>query len=179
MLKPDDTGLLVVDVQGKLAQIVHDSEALLANLHALISGAKVLGLPILWLEQNPDGLGPTAPALRALLTPAEPIPKYTFDACQAPTFSSAAEQAGVSTWLVCGIEAHICVYQTSRSLLERNYRVEIVSDGVSSRSKVNKAVALSRLAALGAGITSVEMCLYELVGDCRAEAFREILALVK
>nr|WP_269745102.1 hypothetical protein [Aeromonas tecta] len=36
-----------------------------------------------------------------------------------------------------------------------------------------------QLAAYGAALTSVEMCLYELLGDCRDPAFREILALVR
>ena len=31
MLETNDTGLLVVDIQGKLARIVHDSEPVIAN----------------------------------------------------------------------------------------------------------------------------------------------------
>lgn len=179
MLDQHTTGLIVIDIQGKLAQIVHESDALLANTHALIAGAKVLDLPILWLEQNPDKLGPTTPALATALAPARPIAKYTFDGCRAPEFSTAIAEAGVSTWLVCGIEAHICVYQTAVGLLELGYQLEIVRDCVASRTQANKELALAKLQAKGAGITSVEMCLYELVKDCRADEFRRILSIVK
>ena len=63
MLNIDQTLLLVVDIQGKLARIVHDSEAVIAAAGRLIRGATALGLPIVFTEQNPDGLGPTVPEL--------------------------------------------------------------------------------------------------------------------
>lgn len=179
MLSRENTGLVVVDIQGKLADIVHDSERLIANSVALIKGVKALGLPILWLEQNPEKLGATTPAIADALRPLEPITKYTFDGCAAEAFEKALQQAGVNQWLVCGIETHICVYQTVSSLVRLGYAVELVCDCVSSRALPNKELAISKLSGRGVGITSVEMCLYELVGDCRASEFREILRLIK
>ena len=55
----------------------------------------------------------------------------------------------------------------------------MVVDAVSSRTAANRELAIGQLAARGASLTSVEMCLYELMGDCRHPAFRQILALVK
>ena len=179
MLTRDDTGLIVVDIQGKLANIVHDSEQLIANTVALIKGAKALNLPILWLEQNPEKLGTTTPEISNALTPLEPIAKYTFDGCGSTLFDKAVKQSNVTKWLVCGIETHICVYQTVSGLIRLGYEIELVSDCVSSRVLSNKALAISKLAAKGVGMTSVEMCLYELVGDCRASEFRQILKLIK
>ena len=179
MLSRDDTGLIVVDIQGKLANIVHDSEKMIPNTLALIKGAKVLNLPILWLEQNPEKLGATIPEISNALTPLEPIAKYTFDGCGSKLFDEAVKQSNVNQWLVCGIETHICVYQTVSSLIQRGYAIELVSDCVSSRRLSNKELAISKLAAKGVGMTSVEMCLYELVGDCRASEFREILRLIR
>jgi len=179
MLTREDTGLIVVDIQGKLANIVHDNEKLIANTAALITGAKILNLPILWLEQNPEKLGATIPAISEALSPLEPIAKYTFDGCGSGTFDKAVKQSNVATWLVCGIETHICVYQTVSSLVRQGYEIELVCDCVSSRVLSNKELAISKLAAKGVGMTSVEMCLYELVGDCRATEFKEILGLVK
>ena len=179
MLDANDTGLLVVDIQGKLARIVHDSKTVLANTAKLVRGAQILGLPILWLEQNPEKLGGTVDEISALLPDQRPITKYTFDACREPAFVAAVQNAGVRTWLVCGIETHICVYQTSLHLYDLGYGVELVGDCITSRAAANRELAIARLAAKGVGITGLEMCLYELAVDCRAACFRPILELIR
>ncbi|EGQ8286986.1 isochorismatase family protein [Vibrio parahaemolyticus] len=180
MLSKGNTGLIVVDVQGKLATLMHESNALIENITKLVKGAKALDLPILWLEQNPERLGPTAEPIREVLESTHlPITKYTFDGCKEATFNVAVENAKVDTWLVCGIESHICVYQTAVSLRQSGYRVELVTDCVSSRTAANKALALAKLTANGVVLTGLEMCLYEMVEDCRAPEFKEILALIK
>ncbi|EJM7153309.1 isochorismatase family protein [Vibrio parahaemolyticus] len=180
MLSKENTGLIVVDVQGKLATLMHESDALIENITKLVKGAKALDLPILWLEQNPERLGPTAEPIREVLESTHlPITKYTFDGCKEATFNVAVENAKVDTWLVCGIESHICVYQTAVSLRQSGYRVELVTDCVSSRTAANKALALAKLTANGVVLTGLEMCLYEMVEDCRAPEFKEILALIK
>ncbi|WP_180913171.1 hydrolase [Vibrio parahaemolyticus] len=180
MLSKGNTGLIVVDVQGKLATLMHESDALIENITKLVKGAKALDLPILWLEQNPERLGPTAEPIREVLESKHlPITKYTFDGCKEATFNVAVENAKVDTWLVCGIESHICVYQTAVSLRQSGYRVELVTDCVSSRTAANKALALAKLTANGVVLTGLEMCLYEMVEDCRAPEFKEILALIK
>ncbi|EGU0166144.1 isochorismatase family protein [Vibrio parahaemolyticus] len=180
MLSKGNTGLIVVDVQGKLATLMHESDALIENITKLVKGAKALDLPILWLEQNPERLGPTAEPIREVLESTHlPITKYTFDGCKEATFNVAVENVKVDTWLVCGIESHICVYQTAVSLRQSGYRVELVTDCVSSRTAANKALALAKLTANGVVLTGLEMCLYEMVEDCRAPEFKEILALIK
>lgn len=179
MLRKDKTGLVVIDVQGKLATIVHDSEVFIANLVKLVKAAKLLGMPILWLEQNPEKLGATVPELREVLDMVEPIAKYSFSACGEPAFVEAIKKAKMNTWLITGIEAHICVYQTALGLLDLGYDVELVSDCVSSRTIENKDMALAKLARKGAEVTSLEMCLFELIGDCRADEFRAALSLIK
>ncbi len=149
---------------GKLATLMHESDALIENITKLVKGAKALDLPILWLEQNPERLGPTAEPIREVLESTHlPITKYTFDGCKEATFKVAVENAKVDTWLVCGIESHICVYQTAVSLRQSGYRVELVTDCVSSRTAANKALALAKLTANGVVLTGLEMCLYEMV----------------
>ncbi|WP_319537336.1 isochorismatase family protein [uncultured Vibrio sp.] len=180
MLNKGSTGLVVVDVQGKLATLVHESDQLIENVTKLVKGAKALDLPILWLEQNPERLGPTAEPIRRELEKAYlPITKYTFDGCKEERFKLAVENAKVDTWLVCGIESHICVYQTALSLRQFGYRVELVTDCVSSRMAANKALALAKLTTNGVVLTGLEMCLYEMVEDCRAPEFKDILTLIK
>lgn len=179
MLNRETTGLILVDIQGKLAQLVHNSSELIASCELMIKGAEVLGLPIVWLEQNPEKLGATVDSLRSLLQQQDPVSKYTFSACSEPAFMQAVEESGRDSWLVCGIETHICVYQTALGLKNRNYAVEVISDCVSSRNPAHKQLAITRLASHGIAATCVEMCLYEMLGDCRSDEFRKILKLVK
>ncbi|MGI6657565.1 MAG: isochorismatase family protein [Desulfobulbus sp.] len=179
MLDREDAGLIVVDVQGKLARLVDNSDFLIACCQKLIQGAHILGLPILWLEQNPEGLGRTVEELLPLLERQQPIIKFTFDAGKEPLFTKALEAAKRQSWLVCGIEAHICVYQTSFHLKKSGYDVHLVRDCISSRKPENIELATNKLARQGVAITGLEMCLYELVQDCRAAEFREILKLIR
>lgn len=179
MLDRNHTGLLVVDVQGKLARLVEGSAPLIANTAILIKGVQTLGLPVIWLEQNPDKLGATVPELQPLQAGTQVLPKFSFGALGEPQVAAAISETGLNHWLVCGIEAHICVYQTVLGLLEAGLGATLVVDAVSSRIAANRELAITKLAARGAELGSVEMCLYELLGDCRDPAFRQILSLVR
>ncbi|AWK06205.1 hydrolase [Flavobacterium crocinum] len=179
MLTQENTGLIIVDVQGKLARIVQESEKMIANLEKLIRGCQILSVPIIYLEQNPNGLGNTVPELEKLLANQKAIEKYTFNAFENEEFQQTVLKANKKQWLVCGIETHICVYQTAMGLLAHNFEVEIVADCVSSRSKESVDLALQKMQQKGINLTNVEMCLYELVKDSRNENFKAILNLIK
>lgn len=179
MLIQENTGLILIDVQGKLARIVNESEKLISNLEKIIRGGQILELPIIWIEQNPQGLGATVPELAGLLKNQQPLEKYSFNAMENESFKKAIIDSDRTQWLICGIEAHICVYQTVLGLLSHNFEVEIVADCVSSRAKENIDLALKKLQHKGADVTTVEMCLYELVKSSKNEVFKEILNLIK
>lgn len=179
MLTAYNTGLIIVDIQGKLARLVHESDNLIANCEKLIQGAAILNLPIIQLEQNPEKLGSTVDELNAHLSGSSPITKFTFNACDNSEFIQALEATEIKHWLVCGIETHICVYQTARGLIEKGLNVEVVSDCVSSRTLENKQLGLERVRETGGKITGLEICLYEMVQDCRKDEFRQILKLIR
>ncbi|MCK9505243.1 MAG: hydrolase [Porticoccaceae bacterium] len=179
MLQLEKCGLMVVDVQGKLARMVHESEKIIANTAILIQACKVLSLPIIWLEQYPQGLGETVPELSLLLADYQPLTKHTFNGCADSAINKAIVASGRQQWLVCGIEAHVCVYQTAMGLLAQNYHVEVVADCVSSRLASNIELALAKLRGKGAEITAVEMCIYELVKDSQSPLFKQILPFIK
>ena len=179
MFSTNNTALIIIDVQGKLASVMHESEALLKNIEILIQGAKLLNIPIIWMEQYPKGLGPTATQVEQHLTEEEPIAKKIFSACQSERFQKEIVELERHQLLVVGIEAHICVYQTVRELLESKKEVEVVVDAVSSRTCQNKEIAIEKMKALGAGITSVEMILFELMQTADHPKFKEISKLIK
>jgi nicotinamidase-related amidase len=81
--------------------------------------------------------------------------------------------------LLCGIETHVCVYQTAVDLLERDYEVEVIADAVSSRTPANKEVGLDKIAAQGAQISSIETCLFEILKSAEHPRFRQIAKLIK
>jgi nicotinamidase-related amidase len=179
MLKSEKTVLIVVDVQGKLAQLMYGKQALFENLQKIIKGIKVMGIPILWVEQNPEGLGSTIPEISELLAGSNPISKTSFSSCKNERFIQALKAANRNQILIVGIEAHICVYQTAMGLVELGYEVEVVTDAVSSRTIDNKKVALQKMRTAGVTLTSTEMALFELLEVAEGEQFKEILKIVK
>jgi hypothetical protein len=56
--------LLLVDVQGRLARLMHESEAMIRQQAILIRACRLLEVPVLWAEQLPDKLGPTVDELQ-------------------------------------------------------------------------------------------------------------------
>lgn len=179
MLNKENTVFVLVDVQGKLAEIVQDSEKMIANLNNLIQGLQILEVPIVWLEQYPEGLGPTTEDLAAHLVGMDPIRKITFSACKNPAFIDTVEKTERKQVLIAGIETHICVYQTATGLKDLGYEVEVVADAVSSRTTLNKDIGLEKMKAAGIKWTSVEMALYELMETAEGEQFKRILKLLK
>ncbi len=178
MLNNQRTGLMIIDVQGKLAGMMTNPESLFQQLQMLIRGANTLGLPIVWIEQIPEKLGATRAEISHLL-PGEPLPKNTFGGMANDQIAAAVRNSGCDTWLVAGIETHICVYQTVAQLLEAGYQVEIVADAVSSRTESNRATGIRKMESLGARTTSVEMALMELQGVAEGDTFRQLVKLIK
>lgn len=179
LLETDNTALLVIDVQGKLATLMHDREFYLANLKIMIHGAKILGLPIFWAQQLPDKLGATLPEIAELLAPAHPINKSSFSCLGSAEFNAALTDLGRDTFLVTGIEAHICVYQTVLDMVKRGLHAQVVCDAVSSRVEHNKQLALRKMEQAGAQITSTETCLFELMKQAGTPQFKQITSLLK
>lgn len=179
MLSIETTTLLLIDIQGKLAGLMHDKALLFNNLQKLVKGIQVLDIPILWVEQNPAGLGPTIPEVAELLPDVEPISKMSFSSCRNDRFLQALKALNRSQVLIAGIETHICVYQTAADLVDMGLEVQVVTDAVSSRTTANKAIGLQKMTDAGAVLTSVEAALFELLGVADGERFKEIIRIVK
>jgi hypothetical protein len=108
-----------------------------------------------------------------------PIEKTAFSSCGAQEFVTRLEEAGARQILVCGIETHICVNQTTHDLLGRGYQVHILTDCVSSRSAQNREIGLTKMFRSGALPSSIELALFELLRDARHEQFKAIQKLIK
>lgn len=183
MLNRDTCGLVLVDVQGKLANNVHQSEQLIANLKCLLKSCQALSIPVIWLEQYPKGLGKTHPELVSILndyTEASAVLEKThFNALAEPDIQHAVKLTGRKQWLIAGIESHICVYQTALGLLSEQYSVYLICDGVASLNNTDKQVAIQSLDRQGVVLSSVEMAIFELLRDASSNAFKPILSFIK
>jgi len=179
MLEQETCGLIVVDVQGSLARIVQHSDLFIDNTRKLIQCCKLLSIPVIWLEQNPKGLGATVPELSELMGESTVHEKIHFNALFEEPIKEAIKATDKDRWLVVGIEAHICVYQTVLGLLNEGLKVDVVSDCISSRLQSNLDLALLKMKDNGASITSLEMCVFELMKSAKVNAFKDILSIIK
>ncbi len=179
MLTTDKAVLVVIDMQGKLAQSMYGKEQLFENVQKIIKGAQILGLPLLLTEQNPKGLGPTIPEIGDLVPGVRRIPKLSFSCCGDESFSKELSGLQRRQVLLSGIEAHVCLYQTTVDLVGSGYEVHVLADAVSSRTADNKAIGLQKMRDAGASITSVETALFELLRAAEGPAFKQIISIVK
>lgn len=178
-LSPDRAQLILVDVQGKLARMMHESDALIGQIRRLLQAARQLDIPILWAEQLPEKLGPTVPELIEVLEDVPAMTKSSFGCCGDAAMMNAIESSRRRQVLLCGIEAHVCVWQTAFELRARDFDVHLVADAVSSRSAFNRDIAWRRMEAIGVHLSTVEMVLFELMKDASHPHFRAISKLLK
>lgn len=81
--------------------------------------------------------------------------------------------------LVIGMETHVCVYQTVRSLLEAKYNVFVIKDCVASRTEDNYENALDMMKDMGAVITNTETVLFDILKKAGTPEFKLISKLIK
>ncbi len=167
--------LLVIDIQENLMPAVFGSGEIQENVKRLLEAARLMHVSCSVTEQYPNGLGHTVEDLD--LSGCKVIEKTSFNACGAMELPDIIP--GTNAVVVCGAEAHVCVLQTVFGLIARGYEVYVVADAIGSRTKANKAAAISRMEKGGAHIVSTEMVLFEWLGDSKHPKFGEVLKLIK
>ncbi|MBN1153710.1 hydrolase [candidate division KSB1 bacterium] len=178
-LDRDKIVLLIIDVQGKLARLVSDSDEFVATCMKLIKGVQILNIPVIYTEQVPEKLGGTIQEIHELLDGIPAVIKQSFSCYLNQDFVSALENSGKKTVFIGGIEAHVCVFQTARDLLMHGYDVVLIADAISSRSKFDRQIAIDLMRQAGVKIMSLEMVLFDLLQTAVGDEFRQISKLVK
>ena len=176
--RENSTGLLI-DIQEKLFPHMDQKEALIKKCTMLIEGLKVLDIPLVITEQYPKGLGVTVEELSVLVSQDALIEKIAFSCCDEPAVLQNAAIQNRKTIIIAGIEAHVCVLQTVVDFLAAGYTAVVVEDCISSRSREDKLVAVERMRAEGAVITTCESILFELARVAGTDEFKAISRLVK
>jgi len=179
-LNEKEAVLVVVDVQERFMPVLFEPKRLVGACRLLISGAKILDLPILVTEQLPDKLGPTVRELReALGDDYRPIVKAEFSAFANETFRRTFASLGRTQIVVCGIEAHVCVRQTVLDALDLGYDVFVPEDAVSARYEFLWRSGVQSCVEAGAKRVNAEAVLFELMKTAEHGRFREVQGIVK
>jgi nicotinamidase-related amidase len=175
-----ETALVIIDMQEAFRTSISDFAETAVRVALMAHAAQLLRVPIVVTEQYPKGLGRTAGEIRAVLPDAlEPIEKTAFSSCGADEFVAALEHARARQVLVCGIEAHVCVNQTTHDLLARGYKVHLLTECITARSAHNRQAGLAKMQQSGALPSSIEMSLFELMRDAAHEQFKAVQKLIK
>jgi nicotinamidase-related amidase len=171
LLSAEHSLLVVIDLQGKLIEMVHRPELVKAATIRLIQLAELFEVPVVLTEQYPKGLGPTSPAVRsafdAIQTPKRFVEKLSFGCCGDDGFNRALLELrpGIAEselqLVVAGIETHVCVMQTVLESLKLGRQTHVCWEAVSGRGEEYRRHGLERMQQAGAVITNHESVCFE------------------
>lgn len=178
-LDKENTGLLIIDVQEKLMQVMGQRQRVTDNITKLALLSKLFNFPVILTEHYPKWLGPTLPEVAESLPAYEPITKLHFNCCDVDAFNNRLDLDGLRNLIITGIESHICVFQTCVSILERGYTVHVPQDAVDSRTDENWRVGLDLMKEAGAVITSTETVIYQILKKAGTREFKQMLKVMK
>lgn len=178
-LEASRTALVVVDIQEKFRDLIHGMDQVVAGSSRLIQFCQALDIPILVTEHYPRGLGVTNSELRRLFKPFSCIEKIHFSCCGNSEFNEALGKLGRDQILLCGIETHVCIYQTAFDLLRDGKQVAVASDAVSSCSPGDREIGLKRMSEIGVQSMGVQMMMFEILKKAGTDRFKQVAPLLK
>uniref|UniRef100_A0A914CAE3 Isochorismatase domain-containing protein 1 n=1 Tax=Acrobeloides nanus TaxID=290746 RepID=A0A914CAE3_9BILA len=175
-IRPGQSAFLICDIQEKFRNQIKYYPEIVKVSRRLIDGAKILDMKVLATEQYPKGLGHLVPELG--------IQEYNIPVYEKTKFSMCIPDltkeltSDIKSIVLCGIEAHVCIFHTTLDLLDKGYAVHVVVDAVSSRSMTDRIFAFKQLERAGAILTTSECVLLGLVGGSDHPKFKEIQKLI-
>jgi len=172
------TAFVLIDIQGRLLPHIYNHKEVVANANKLIKGAEILGVDLLVTEQYPKGLGHTDEQI-VLPEGGDITEKMCFSCVQSHEFMHKIEVHGITTLVLFGIEAHICVFKTAIEALAKGFEVHVVADAIGSRTVSNHRLAVARMRQSGVYVVSTEMILFQLMDEAGTDTFKAISRLIK
>lgn len=179
LLNEENTGLIIVDVQEKLMQVMGNPDRVVDRIVKLLHLSRVFKLPVILTEQYSKWLGPTLPPIKEALPVYSPIEKLHFNSCNVDLFNNRVDAEGLRNIILMGVETHICVFQTCVSLLEKGYNVHVPHHAVDSRTKENWDIGLSLMREAGAVVTSAETIIFQILKKAGTPEFKKMLETIK
>ncbi|XP_072011580.1 isochorismatase domain-containing protein 2 [Engystomops pustulosus] len=176
-LRQPSSVLLLCDMQEKFRHNITFFDQIVSVAARMLQTAKILEIPVVVTEQYPKGLGPTVPELGA-----EGLKKYskTCFSMLIPEVEKELQRTPErQSVILCGIETHACIMSTTLDLLNKGFDVHVVADACSSRSQVDRLLALSRMKQSGAFLTTGEGAILQLLQDATHPKFKEVQKIIK
>ena len=178
-LSPSTTALLLCDVQERFRPLIHNMETVVQTAKYMTSVATALNIPIVATQQYTKVFGNTlsdcfaTPEIQASTSIFE---KKKFSMLTDEVTAKLTELSK-SSYILVGIETHVCVQQTCLDLLEQGNDVHIIVDGVSSQQPIDRQVALQRMQAAGAYLTTAQSAVYMLMQTADHPNFKQVSKL--
>lgn len=171
--------LVVVDIQEKFRNLIHGMDQVVAGTSRLIQFCQTLDIPIVVTEHYPRGLGVTLSEIRRLISPFECIEKIHFSCAGNKEFNETLKKIGGDQVILCGIETHVCIYQTAFDLMRQDKQVAVAVDAVSSCSPGDREIGLKRMSEIGVQSMSVQMIMFEILKKAGTEQFKKVAPILK
>ena len=129
-LYPQTTAMLLCDVQDRFRPLIHKAETVVSNSRLLTSACKLLDVPIVITEQYPKAFGPTVKECfedpSDLTDGKYPVFPKTLFSMMTPEVSEHIQSLNATSFIISGIEAHVCVQQTALDLLEVRFSFDFL-----------------------------------------------------
>lgn len=180
-LDPAKSVLLIVDIQERMMRVINEPDEVTGNTLLLMQAAKTLEIPIVATTQYVARIGELLPNIQAELNHVTPLDKLEFDCFSNDNIAEQIKNlpGNINTIIVCGIETHICIYQTVLGGLLKGYHLWVPADAVSSRTVKNYEHGLARIRDIGGVVSSSEMIIYEWLRKAGTPVFKELLPFLK
>jgi nicotinamidase-related amidase len=179
-LRPEHTAFLLCDIQERFKSLIYNGPTVIRTSQYLTSVAKALDIPIVATQHATKVFGPTVSDCFATpedLSNTPVFEKKVFSMLCGPEMDAHLEKLQRNTYVLFGVEAHICVQQTALDLLERGNEVHIVVDAVSSQLPYDRTIALQRLQQAGAWLTTAQSAAFMLMQTADHPNFKTVSRL--
>ena len=173
-LSSDNTMCIIMDVQGHTVSKVRKSEKFMGNILKLAKCLKILELPTLLTEQFGHDTEPVLGELKSELHSFEKLDKVDFDCTSSPDMESLLQSHKGKCIVLAGLEAHIGILQSARSLIEKGYDVQVIKDCCASKQKDDLEEAMKTLRDIGCTITTLESFIYDEIGSTTNFSYRKV-----
>ena len=165
-----------MDAQNGVIEGMYKPNRWYRNILTWAKCANRLDLPVLITEQY--GNGETILELKENLDNYELVNKVEFNAIKSRDFSMLAATSPDKTIYLAGLETHISIQQTALSLRDKGYKVIIVEDCCTAKTKQDHDIAIGNMRAAGCQITSFDALIMNILGSNMHEAYNSIKELM-
>ena len=174
-----NTAFFLCDIQERFRKLITNMDSVIHVGSVMTRASQVLNVPLFVTEQYPKALGHTVDEIKQHFEKDQKVFAKTKFSMMTDEFVKDFETKKVEHVVIFGIEAHVCVLQTTKKLLNDGYSVHICCDGVSSQRAFDRDIAFKQFQQLGASMTTSESILFEMLGHAKHENFKPISNLMK